>query len=232
MDARRDALELRQNGKLMSRRAHARLALVALAFGLGGCPAPYALSYHPLLDPADPTLVPGERIEHRWVEDMDAASQEMYRAGYVMVGYSDMFGTHVPAVAPPAASNWGRSLDAAVVLQSNHGQRYLATYWRLARSFVFGAYYDDPPEEARRVVGADEGVIVLEVVAGSPAAAAFLTPGDLLLRLDGEVIADARWLDAELARPAGGWVVFTLWPLRGKGPLLVPVELTAPLAAR
>ncbi len=204
---------------------HLALALIALSTALFGCPTPYAMSYRAVVDPDSPTLAREEGIEHRWVDDMNAASAEMYRAGYVMVGYSDMIGTHISPIAPPAAKNWGRTLEASKVLQYQHGQRYLATYWRPAKGFVLGAYYDDPPEKTRSAIGTDAGVMVQEVVQQSPAAAAFLSPGDLLLRLDDDVIAGAHWLDAELGRRAGKRVVFTVWPIRGDGLKQVAVEL-------
>ena len=193
-----------------------------------GCAMPYAASYEPILDPADERLVKAESIEHRWVENMQQASANMYRQGYAMVGYSYLIGGHLPAVAPAASRNWGRDLDAAYVLQVRNGSLYLATYWRRVTGFELGAYYVDAPAAAHRSIGLDTGVIVQDVVQGTPAAEALLMPGDLLLALDDEMIPSARWLDDAIAGRAGEDVTLTVWPMQG----IEPINMTVTLARR
>ena len=207
------------------RTARRLVAALLIAWLATGCAMPYAVSYEPILDPADERLVKADSIEHRWVKNMQASSAHMHRQGYVMVGYSYLNGSHLPAVAPTASKRWGRKLDAAYVLQVRNRSLYLATYWRRADRFELGAYYVDAPAAAHRSIGLESGVIVQEVVKGSPAALALLMPGDLLLALDDEMIPNARWLDDAIAGRAGKDVTLTVWPMQGAEPVNMSVTL-------
>ncbi|ACI97868.1 DegQ family serine endoprotease [Rhodospirillum centenum] len=55
--------------------------------------------------------------------------------------------------------------------------------------------------------GAQEGVVVLQVARGSPAAMTGLRPGDVILRINGTAIERVRDLSAELARRARAWTI-------------------------
>lgn len=191
----------------------------------GGCAAPYGLSYRPLLDPNDERLVAGRSIEHAWVDNMLEESMQMHRQGFAMVGYSYMCGAHITAVAPAAAKNWGRSLRAEKVSQYNNGCIYLATYWRRIRGFNLGAYYEDAPTPAQEAYGIDAGVIVQSVAEGTPADLIQLSPGDLLLAIDDEIIPNALWLDQALAARRGRPITLTVWPMRDIEPVTISLRL-------
>ncbi|MGP0593384.1 hypothetical protein ACTRXD_12745 [Nitrospira sp. T9] len=201
------------------------LLVSILVSGLGGCAYPYSMSYHPLLDPEDNRLIKAKSIDHRWVKHMDQESVKMYRQGYAMVGYSYLVGGHLPIVAPISAKNFGGSLDAAQVLQWRNGSLYLATYWRAVREFSFGAYYEDAPVSAHQRIGGDVAVIVQDVVDGTPAHAAKLMPGDLLLALDDQIIPDAHWLDESIASKSGQDIILTIWPMLAMEPVNIKFTL-------
>lgn len=55
--------------------------------------------------------------------------------------------------------------------------------------------------------GAQDGVVVLQVARGSPAALTGLRPGDVILRINGTAITRVRDLSAELARRARSWTI-------------------------
>ncbi|MFC7331554.1 DegQ family serine endoprotease [Rhodocista pekingensis] len=55
--------------------------------------------------------------------------------------------------------------------------------------------------------GAQDGVVVLQVARGSPAAMTGLRPGDVILRINGTAITRVRDLSAELARRARSWTI-------------------------
>lgn len=203
-----------------------RLLTIVLLFVLTGCAAPYGLSYTPLLHTDDSRLIKGDELQHEWVDDMLAESLEMHANGYAMVGYSYMCGAHITKVAPTAAKNWGRKLDASKVLQYVNGCIYLATYWREIRGFSLGAYYDDAPEQAQRAFGMDAGVLIQNVVSNTPAARANLQPGDLVLAIDDEIIPNAAWLDAVLADQQGQEIILTVWPSLGMEPLNLAIDLS------
>lgn len=213
------------------------LALVKVLLAclmVGGCAAPYGISYRPILDPNDERLLEGKSIEHEWVDNMLEESMEMHGQGYAMVGYSYMCGAHFTGVAPAAAKNWGRSLRAEKVSQYNNGCIYLATYWRRIRGFNLGAYYEDAPTPAHEAFGIDAGVIVQNVAAGTPADLVQLSPGDLLLAIDDEIIPNALWLDQALTARRGREITLTIWPMRDVEPVTISLNLYgggAPLAS-
>ena len=71
----------------------------------------------------------------------------------------------------------------------------------------------------------EHGVILADVMPGSPAARAGLRPGDLVLTLDGKPMENGRQLQVSLYRRFVGDVV-TLEVLRDGKPLTVPVAMT------
>jgi hypothetical protein len=186
------------------------------------------MSYTALIDPDSDRLRAAEASEHAWVangSEMQTQSAALYRRGYVMVGFSYMVGSHLPAFAPSGAKSWGRKLDAERILQMRQGSVYLATYWRSVRGFELGAYYVDAPPAAHELLGERIGVVVQEVVQRTPADTARLMPGDLLIALDDEVIPDARWLDGAIADRPGEEVTLLVWPMLGVEPVKMKLEL-------
>lgn len=205
---------------------------------VSGCANPlhYGWSYVPLHDPHDAMFAePGREIDYREVGDakeMVQAEREYFRRGYVMVGYCNMYSPQLVLIAPGAARNWGERIGASAVLHQYGDGHYLATYWAKPRGFVLGAYYaDDLPADLRSALKDSlhyaQGVIVRAVVEGSPAFEAGVRPGDLLISLDGQRIADAAALDGMLRAHAGATVTLTVWSMLQGAPRPVPVALGA-----
>jgi len=90
------------------------------------------------------------------------------------------------------------------------------------RGWIGIDYADIPP--ARGATSRQQGVQVQRIVAESPAAQANLQPGDLLLKLDGKVIADQIDLRNREAALAPGTKV-RLEGLRGNVPFAIDVTL-------
>src|ERR671914_1699909 len=86
-----------------------------------------------------------------------------------------------------------------------------------------------PPPGAAAAVGRREGVEVMQVVAGSPAARAGIRSGDLIVELDEVPIADARDLQRLMVGDVIGRSVDALVWRDGELRTFVlhPVELTA-----
>jgi len=201
-----------------------------------GCANPlhYGWAYVPLHDPKSEVFQepPGD-IEYRELEDMKAmveAEREMYRKGYVMIGYSNMMSPQLEMIAPGAARAWGDKVGASAVLHTFGGGHYLATFWAKPKRFVFGAYYaDDLPNDARAALKEaltfDQGVIVESVVENSPAFDAGVRPGDLLISLNSERITNAATLDRILRAREGTKVTFVVWSMREGAPRHVQVAL-------
>jgi membrane-associated protease RseP (regulator of RpoE activity) len=219
----------------MNARRNAVLLMLPLLW-LAGCANPlhYGWAYVPLHDPTSEIFQePLGDIEYRELEDMKAmieAEREMYRKGYVMVGYSNMMSPQLEMIAASASRKWGNQVGASAVLHTFGNSHYLATYWAKPKRFVFGAYYaDDVPEDARaalrRALAFDQAVIVESVVEGSPAFDAGVRPGDLLISLNKERIANAAALDRILRTREGTEVTFVVWSMREGAPRPVQVAL-------
>jgi len=215
------------------------LAFLAVsAFWVTGCANPlhYGWAYVPLHDPKSEMFQePQGDIEYRELKDMGTmieAEREMYRRGYVMIGYSNMMSPQLEMIAPGAARSWGDKVGASAVLHTFGRGHYLATFWAKPKQFVFGAYYaDDLPEDARaalkEALALHQGVIVETVVEGSPAFDAGVRPGDLLISLNNERIANAAALDRMLRAREGTRVTFVVWSMREGAPRPLQVALNA-----
>jgi membrane-associated protease RseP (regulator of RpoE activity) len=210
--------------------------LAVSIFLVTGCANPlhYGWAYVPLHDPKSEMFQePQGDIEYRELQDMKAmveAEREMYRKGYVMVGYSNMMSPQLEMIAASASRKWGTQVGASAVLHTFGRSHYLATFWAKPKRFVFGAYYaNDLPQDARdalrQALTFEQGVIVESVVEGSPAFEAGVRPGDLLISLNNERIADAATLDRLLRAREGTNVTFVVWSMREGAPRHVQVAL-------
>jgi membrane-associated protease RseP (regulator of RpoE activity) len=125
---------------------------------------------------------------------------------------------------------YAKDIGAARVLQAEPQRNgnvfaYTVTYWAKGKSFPLGAYYNDIPDETalyfpdslRTAVGADgrRPVLVEAVVAGTPAEAAGLRQGELLVAVDGSSLAGTADLDERIAQLAGREATLTVWGLAG-----------------
>jgi Do/DeqQ family serine protease len=77
----------------------------------------------------------------------------------------------------------------------------IVAHGRVVRGFVGITRLQDVDEDAARDLGLPnaEGVVVLELLRGSPAARAGLRPGDVVVAVDGKPLTDAAQLRNELA---------------------------------
>lgn len=212
------------------------LAAVAAA-GLGGCAVTsmhYNWAYTPLHDvESEAFQPPAGEIEYRELDSIEAmaeAERDMYRKGYVMIGYSNMMSPQLEAVAASGARALGKKYGASVVLNTFGDHHYLATLWARPKRFVFGAYFTDRlPDEAhaalKEILHTEQAVVVQTVVEGSPAFNARIRPGDLLLSLDGEPLRDDAATDALLQRHAGSEVTLVVWSMEDGPPRPVTVVL-------
>jgi serine protease Do len=103
----------------------------------------------------------------------------------------------------------------------------LVSHGRVVRGFVGITRIADLTEENARAVSARdvEGVLVLELLRGSPADRAGIEPGDVVLSVDGRPVRDAAALRNELAAAAvGAEVRFSVLRNGRKVELRVPVE--------
>lgn len=99
----------------------------------------------------------------------------------------------------------------------------LATYWGKTRPAILGIVSRplDAPERAR--LHRQDGILVETVMSGSPAAAAGLVPGDVVVAIDGRALADPRAVPEIVSALAGQRVDIDL--IRNGSPLSVTVQL-------
>jgi membrane-associated protease RseP (regulator of RpoE activity) len=211
---------------------------VVAATWLAGCASVNSLHYNwaytPLHDARSGAFQrPAGEIEYRELDSIEAmaeAEREMYRQGYVMIGYSNMLSPQLEMVAPRGARALGEKYGASVVLNTFGDRHYLATLWARPKHFAFGAYFTDAlPDEARAalrdILHTEQAVIVQTVVEGSPAFDARIRPGDLLVTLNGEPIRDDATMNSLLQRHAGGEVTLVVWSMEDGPPRRVGVAL-------
>jgi S1-C subfamily serine protease len=106
----------------------------------------------------------------------------------------------------------------------------LMTSGRFQRAYLGIAGGGRPlPPRVSAAVGQDQGVVVMQVVPGSPAALADIRSGDLILELDGVPIADARDLQRLMVGDVIGRAVHAVVWRDGKPRTITvhPTELTA-----
>jgi len=218
-------------------------ALYATAFSmvtaiwLTGCAMTslhYNWAYTPLHDAHSAAFrKPSHEIEYRQLDSFDAmaeAERDMYRKGYVMIGYSNMFSPQLEMVAASGARGLAEKYGASVVLNTFNGHHYLATLWARPRHFVLGAYFtDELPDDARAALKhflhREHALIIQTVVDDSPAFKAGLLPGDLLMSLNGAHIRDAAAMNTLLRKHSGSDVTIMVWSMEDGSPRTVNVKL-------
>lgn len=80
---------------------------------------------------------------------------------------------------------------------------YGASFWAKSRPLVLGVHVGDLTDELRRQIGSNRGVVVSVVVKGSPAFDADILPGDIITRVNEDVISSGDALATSLRRYAG-----------------------------
>lgn len=88
-----------------------------------------------------------------------------------------------------------------------------ATFWRKLEKPVFGAFVQDLPDDQKRKLQSNQGVVVRAIMTGSPAFEADLLKGDFITAIDGKGVAGAQKFYQQLSANAGRRVELTV--LRG-----------------
>ena len=86
---------------------------------------------------------------------------------------------------------------------------YAAAFFRKCR-FIIGAQWAPLNDQQRQALGRNTGLVVTNLVEGSPAFLANLLPGDVMIELDGTTIAGDTWLRHETEVKAGQVVKLTV----------------------
>ena len=155
-------------------------------------------------NPAKPTVVVSDAL--------DTEAEALYRQGYQLVGFSKFVSPLAPMLAKANASATAQARGADYVLANRPqpaslGQHfYLATYWRSPepRSFILGAYYDDPPATFLAMIGCRAGIVAITgVVPATPAQQAGLRDGDVVRSVAGSPVSSAAQLDDLIVQHAG-----------------------------
>src|SRR5918995_2974446 len=129
-----------------------------------------------------------------------------------------------------AVAGFGLGLAVPIDDSTRRIVHALMTAGRFQRAYIGIAGGGRPlPPRAAAAVGREEGVEIMEVVDGSPAAQAGIRSGDLIVELDGVPIADARDLQRLIVGEAIGRSVPALVWRDGELRTFAihPVELTA-----
>jgi S1-C subfamily serine protease len=129
-----------------------------------------------------------------------------------------------------AVAGFGLGLAVPIDDSTRRIMHALMTAGRFQRAYIGIAGGGRPlPPRAAAAVGREEGVEIMEVVNGSPAAQAGIRSGDLIVELDGVPVADARDLQRLMVGDVIGRSVEALVWRDGalRTFALHPVELTA-----
>jgi hypothetical protein len=217
--------------------------LLALALAVLALPACTTMqttyfrgSYQELAKADDPMLLPyAGQPGFSQADDMAAKARAMHAEGYVMLGYSQFISPLLTTLAESYSTKWGEEVGAAhVVLETprpgaSNLHYYLVTYWRRLdpAGFSLGVSYQDLPAELLKRIGESHNLlIVMQVVPGTPAAAAGLRADDVIVEMDGEYVENVKTLTQRIAGKRGKEVLFGI-SRKGEG-LEIPVRLATP----
>jgi hypothetical protein len=103
---------------------------------------------------------------------------------------------------------------------------YLATYWVHTKPPILGVMGVDLPDDIRRQLQTNHGVLITAVRKNSPAFEADLLKGDVIRTIDGEAVSDQKGFLALLEKDAGKRVVLGI--VRGSQPKDVSLTLNRP----
>jgi len=213
------------------------LVLAILASGCTGMQTTYFReSYQQLAKADDPFLLPHSgQPGFSQVDDMAERARAMHAEGFVMQGYSQFVSPLLTTLAESYSTKWGVEVGAAhVVLETprpgaSNLHSYLVTYWGRydAQAFGIGVAWQDLPEDLLKRIGEDKNlVMVLQVVPGTPAAAAGLRVGDVVVEVDGEYVQNTTRLTQKINEAQGKEVV--LGVSRKGESLELPVRVATP----
>ncbi len=201
-----------------------------------GCANPMhsAWAYKPFYDVHNGAFEASpEKVDYREFDSIDglaAAELDLYRQGYVMIGYVNMLSPQPTFVGRGGAKKWGSSIGASHALHSFGGGHYLATYWAKPKHLSLGAFFsDDVPEKARdavETVFSNRAAVIIDIVVfDSPAYYAGMQPGDLIIQVNGEAATSSQDLSTLVRDQSGEVSTFTIWGMLEGGPRRVEVQL-------
>ena len=182
--------------------------LLAIALAIAGCTTMqttyFSVGYVELAKADDPGLIPFNGTPgFVQTDDMEEKARAMYGEGYSLLGYSQFVSPLFVNLAPDYATKYGEMLRAEYVVLETPTQGesnlhyFLATYWSRVRpeQFSFGGHFQNLPDNLLERIGKDLNVVImLAVVPGTPAAAAGLRAGDVILAVNYERIQSIEQL--------------------------------------
>lgn len=84
---------------------------------------------------------------------------------------------------------------------------YAATFWAKAKPLPLGVQVNDLTDDLRKQIGRNRGVVINVVVKGSPAFNADMMRGDIITKINDEIVSDAQSFGMTVARYAGQEVI-------------------------
>lgn len=84
---------------------------------------------------------------------------------------------------------------------------YGATFWAKSKPLVLGVHVNDLNDDLRKEIESNRGVVVNVVVKGSPAFNADIMRGDIITRINEDVVSDVQTFGTTVGRYAGREVV-------------------------
>ncbi|NCT67990.1 MAG: PDZ domain-containing protein [Rhodanobacteraceae bacterium] len=156
--------------------------------------------------PAQPELAPGTTP----LGDHNRLAAQ----GYVRIGRALLHGSEAEARADALRQSQQVGADRVALYAPGTDpaaprEDWLAIYY-VRFQLPFGATFRDLRADERATLGAAGGVQIGSVIGGTPAARANLRPGDFVLALDGQPVADRAAFQALLKRHAGHGVTLTI----------------------
>lgn len=211
-----------------------RSAVALLLLALGGCASLAPGPSGPSTPPASaPQPVPGSRYEAEPGRDAEtvatmraapppqvpellsgknatAEQRRQIARSYVNIGTAHLAGDE--ATARDEAIRQGQQVGADRVLfyaPEAAGGEWLATYY-VRFQLPFGATFRDLNADERSAAGGSGGVAIGSVVANTPASRANLLGGDVVLKFNGQPVADRVEFQSLLKAHAGRPVTLTI----------------------
>jgi hypothetical protein len=189
------------------------LAVALILLGLGalgqGCTNDYAKYYHDMTSGQgvvdNPGVIPNLGTPQVFYgTDFQSDDVKYLERGYLPIGYSDFYGESTNASG--ALEEAKRRKADFVVLYSHEtdsGIEFGAKYWVKAKPRVFGAVCVTLPQDRKRELQRQHGVLVFAVVRGTPAFDADLHRGDVITRIGTDEVADVRTYKQLIDKHAG-----------------------------
>jgi len=162
--------------------------------------------------------------------DLKADSLKLYIDGYGPIGQSAFNGkleaqddalkqaialhaSHVIVQSKYPATQSGVTAITTPATTPDSDQWYdqVATFFAPIARTGLGVFLNDVPENQRQQIGSSSGLLVTAVRRGSPASGVDILPGDVILSIDGGMIASGRDAARLIKSGTGGIENITIW---------------------